>query len=138
MDTSGEQEQRFTETRPARFIAVGNLINLSAASSEHSFSAELERIVGLAVPHLAQDRPNLVVLGEVLGLPLALTGKRGYLWPVSFSQYHHSPRLLFHILSRCSSFWPSALGESLSSRRPRCVQHRFLMGTRWQPHRHNR
>src|SRR6266702_4979890 len=79
MDTSGEQEQRFTETRPARFIAVGNLINLSAASSEHSFSAELERIVSLAVPHLSQDRPNLVVLGEVLGLPLALAGKRGYL-----------------------------------------------------------
>src|SRR5438445_10789028 len=79
MDTSGEQEQRFTETRPARFIAVGNRINLSTASSEHSFSAELERIVNLAVPHLAQDRHNLVVLSDVLGLNLSLTGKRGYL-----------------------------------------------------------
>jgi hypothetical protein len=94
MDTSGEQEQRFTETRPARFIAVGNLINLSAASSEHSFSAELERIVGLAVPHLAQDRPNLVVLGEVLGLPLALTGKRGYL-----SRFMHTSNVAIGMLA---------------------------------------
>jgi predicted amidohydrolase len=66
-------------TNPARLIAVGNRINLQAASSEESFAAELERIAGLALPHLAQDRPNLVVLGEVLGLPLALTGKRGAL-----------------------------------------------------------
>ena len=67
------------ETRPVRFIAVGNRINVQAAATERSFTAELERIVGLAVPHLAQDRPNLVVLGEILGLPLAMTGKRGYI-----------------------------------------------------------
>lgn len=67
------------ETRPARLIAVGNRISLQAATTEESFSAELERIVGLAVPHLANDRPNLVVLGEELGLPLALAGKRGYI-----------------------------------------------------------
>ena len=66
-----------TETRPARLIAVGNRINVKAAATEASFVAELERIVDLAVPHLASDRPNLVVLGEVLGLPLALSGKRG-------------------------------------------------------------
>lgn len=64
-------------TRPARLIAVGNRINLKAAASEETFAAELERIAGLALPHLAEDRPNLVVLGEVLGLPLALTGRRG-------------------------------------------------------------
>ena len=69
----------FEETRPARLIAVGNRIDLHAATSVESFSLELERIVGLAVDHLAHDRPNLVVLGEVLGLPLALTGRRGYL-----------------------------------------------------------
>ncbi len=72
-------EQPFSETRPARFIAIANRINLQAAVSEQSFAAELERIVGMAVPHLAQDRPNLVVLGEILGLPLALAGRRGYL-----------------------------------------------------------
>src|SRR5689334_16766502 len=66
-----------SETRPARLIAVGNRINLKAAASEVTFAAELERIVDMAVPHLASDRPNLVVLGEVLGLPLALSGKRG-------------------------------------------------------------
>src|SRR6266699_4522350 len=69
----------FEKTRPARLIAVGNRIDLHVATSGESFSLELERIVGLAVDHLAHDRPNLVVLGDVLGLPLALTGKRGYL-----------------------------------------------------------
>src|SRR5580700_7552914 len=77
MDIS--QESRLTGTRPARLIAVGNRISLQAASTEQSFSAELERIVGMAIPYFAKDRPNLVVLGEILGLPLALTGKRGYL-----------------------------------------------------------
>ncbi|HKV58273.1 MAG TPA: hypothetical protein VJO32_08320, partial [Ktedonobacteraceae bacterium] len=65
--------------RPARLIAVGNRISLKAATSEEAFTAELERIVSLAVPHLSKERPNLVALGEVLGLPLALAGKRGYL-----------------------------------------------------------
>src|SRR6266567_6228862 len=71
--------QSDTTTRPARLIAVGNRINLQAAATEQTFVAELERIVGLAVPHLAKDGLNLVVLGEILGLPLAMTGKRGYL-----------------------------------------------------------
>src|SRR5713226_2718865 len=71
--------QHFTQTQPARLIAVANRIQLQAAVSEQSFSAELERIVGMALPHLAQDRPNLLALGEILGLPLALTGRRGYL-----------------------------------------------------------
>src|SRR6266849_1983980 len=73
------KEQYFTNTRPARLIAVANRINLQAADSERAFAAELERIVCMAVPHLAQDRPNLVALGEILGLPLALAGRRGYL-----------------------------------------------------------
>jgi len=67
------------ETRPARFIAVSNRMNVQAATTEQRFTAELESIVELAVPYLATERPNLVVLGEILGLPLALTGKRGYL-----------------------------------------------------------
>lgn len=68
-----------SETRPARLIAVGNKINLNAAATEETFAAELERIAGMALPYLAPDRPNLIVLGEVLGLPLALSGKRGAL-----------------------------------------------------------
>src|SRR3984893_5826008 len=66
-------------TRSARLIAVGNRISLRAAASETLFSAELERIVSLAVRHLSRERPNLVALGEVLGLPLAVGGKRVYL-----------------------------------------------------------
>ena len=77
MDAQSEQD--FTETRQARLIAVSNRINLQTAFSEQSFSEELERIVGMAVPHVSSSRPNLVVLGEILGLPLALTGRRGYL-----------------------------------------------------------
>jgi len=75
----GRHSQFFSETRPARLIAVGNRISLQAATSEESFSAELERIVGLAVPYLSKDRANLVVLGQELGLPLALCGRRGYI-----------------------------------------------------------
>ena len=74
-----QANQKSDGTRPARLIAVGNHISLRAAASEELFSAELERIVSLVVPHLSKERPNLVVLGEVLGLPLALAGKRGYL-----------------------------------------------------------
>jgi DNA-binding response OmpR family regulator/predicted amidohydrolase len=63
----------------ARFLAVSNRLNIQAAASEATFIAELERVVGLAVPHLAADRPNLVVLGALLGLPLAVSGRRGWL-----------------------------------------------------------
>lgn len=65
--------------RVVRAIAVGNRLNRGAGATEERFVAELERIVGLASPHLAADRPNLTVLGEVLGLPLALAGPRGAL-----------------------------------------------------------
>lgn len=71
--------QSVSQSFPSRLIAVGNRINHHAAATEVSFSAELERIVGLVVPYLAQERPNLVALSEELGLPLALCGKRGYI-----------------------------------------------------------
>jgi predicted amidohydrolase len=61
-----------------RVVAVGNRVSV-AARSEDGFVAELERIVGLAAPHLTPDRPNLLVLSEVLGLPAALAGPRGIL-----------------------------------------------------------
>jgi len=62
-----------------RAVAVGNKLNVAAAASEASYVAELERILTLAEPHLMLDRPNLVVLTEVLGLPAALMGNRGAL-----------------------------------------------------------
>ena len=67
------------QIKPARLLAVSNRINVQAAKTPQHFSAELARIVKLAVPHLASDRPNLIVLGEVLGLPLALSGPQGIL-----------------------------------------------------------
>jgi hypothetical protein len=76
---SMREDQHLSETQPARLIAISNRISLQASATEQSFATELERIVGMAVPHLAPDRPNLVALGEILGLPLALCGKRGYL-----------------------------------------------------------
>jgi Carbon-nitrogen hydrolase len=62
-----------------RAVAVGNRLSVAAAASEASYVAELERILQLAAPHLMLDRPNLVVLAEVLGLPAALAGRRGAL-----------------------------------------------------------
>jgi predicted amidohydrolase len=63
----------------ARAVAVGNKLNVAAAASEASYIAELERILTLAEPHLMLDRPNLIALTEVLGLPAALVGRRGAL-----------------------------------------------------------
>lgn len=77
MDTEGTQPShtpRPASTRLVRAVAVGNRIDLAAAATEESFSTELARVVGLAVPHLVSDRPDLVVLGELLGLPAALIG----------------------------------------------------------------
>ena len=68
-----------TSGRVTRAVAVGNRIHLAAKMTEADYVAELERIAGLAAPHLATDRPNLLVLGEVLGLPAALVGRRGAL-----------------------------------------------------------
>ncbi len=62
-----------------RVVAVGNTISVRAAHSEVSYVRELERIVALAAPHLRREGPNLLVLGELLGLPAALAGLRA--WP---------------------------------------------------------
>ena len=63
--------------RTVRAVAVGNRISVAAAATEARWTAELERVASLAAPHLASDRPNVLVLGEVLGLPGALAGPRG-------------------------------------------------------------
>lgn len=63
--------------RVVRAIAVGNRVNVRAWANAERAQAEIARIVGLAVPHLALGQPNLIVLGELLGLPGALMGLRG-------------------------------------------------------------
>ena len=60
--------------RLVRAIAVGNHIRIPA--SEADFRAELERVVGLAASHIVANRPTIIVLGELLGLPAALAGRR--------------------------------------------------------------
>ncbi len=93
VEASSQLDSATGRTRPARVIAVGNHINLDAAVSEERFTEELVRIFSLAVPLLASDRPNLVALGELLGLPLALTGRRGFL-----SRRMHSSSLAIALL----------------------------------------
>ncbi len=62
-----------------RGIVVGNRLAMDAWSDLASATHEIERIVGLAVPHLARDQPNVIVLSELLGLPGGLMGQRGVL-----------------------------------------------------------
>jgi predicted amidohydrolase len=63
--------------RWVRTIAVGNRVNVAAWRDDAHATAEIERIVALGVPFLAADRPNLLVLSELLGLPGALMGRGG-------------------------------------------------------------
>lgn len=65
------------QPRLIRAVAVGNRITRAAGATEATFNTELARIIGLAVPHLDPERPNLLVLGELLGLPAGLIGPRG-------------------------------------------------------------
>src|SRR5689334_19336531 len=76
---AGEAASGPADSFTVRAVAVGNRISVRAARTERSFVAELERIVGLAAPHLSSDGPNLLVLAELLGLPAALCGPRA--WP---------------------------------------------------------
>jgi len=63
--------------RRIRAIAVGNRINHHAWRTFAGATQEIERIVALAGPACTHDRPNLIVLGEILSLPGALMGLRG-------------------------------------------------------------
>ncbi len=112
MSNEGTQPSRAPQPPAARLVravAVGNRIDLAAAATEESFSAELTRVVGLAVPHLVSDRPDLVVLGELLGLPAALIGPRARLArsahraraALTLLAFAHLPRVV-HYLRR----WP--------------------------------
>lgn len=95
------------ETTLVRAVAVGNRITLPA--TEQAFVAELERIVGLGARYLAPSRPNVLVLGEVLGLPAAFSGQRALLarrastarLAMTELAVGLAPRLL-----RCRSLWP--------------------------------
>jgi hypothetical protein len=66
-----------TTTARVRAVAVGNQITLPA--TEAAFVVELERIVGLGAQYLSSNQPNVLVLGEMLGLPAAFAGQRALL-----------------------------------------------------------
>lgn len=62
--------------REARAVAVQPQWRVSDYRSEASFRAWLRGQLEAARPHLAPDKPNLVVLTELNGLPLLLRGAR--------------------------------------------------------------
>ena len=102
--------------RVARAVAVGNRIRLSRRMTEADYVAELERIVALAAPHLAPDRPNLLVLGEVLGLPAALVGQRGALARRARSSQTALTLLALALLPRVLAYrrrWRVTLAQAL-------------------------
>lgn len=101
---SGRQPEGETLVRA---VAVGNRIALPA--TEQDFVAELERIVALGTEHLALSRPNLLVLGEVLGLPAAFVGPRGRLArraPTAQIAMAGMALALLPRLMRCRRMWP--------------------------------
>ncbi|HKT39374.1 MAG TPA: hypothetical protein VJR48_13445, partial [Ktedonobacterales bacterium] len=86
---------------------MGNRIALPA--TEQAFVAELERIFALGAAYLSPNRPNVLVLGEMLGLPAAFTGQRSLLarhaatarTAMAEVAVGLAPRLL-----RCLRMWP--------------------------------
>jgi predicted amidohydrolase len=63
--------------KTSRFVAVSNKIDLAAARSQETLTAELERIFSLAEPHISRHHPSLVVLAEHLGLTAIFLGEAG-------------------------------------------------------------
>lgn len=90
--------------RLVRAVAVGNRISVSAAATEASYIAEVERIVGLALPHLTPDRPTLIVLAEYLGLPAALAGRAGALARQAHTAQHALTFLGIALLPRVLAY----------------------------------
>jgi predicted amidohydrolase len=92
-----------------RAVAVGNRITLPA--TEQAFVDELERIVALGAQHLAPKRPNVLVLGEMLGLPAAFTGRRATLARHAATAQTAMAEMAVSLLprlARCRRMWPGA------------------------------
>lgn len=96
-----------TGTTHVRAVAVGNRITVPA--TERAFIAELERIVGMGAEHLSPDRPNVLVLGELVGLPAAFAGPRAILARHASTAQTAMTELaagLLPRLVRCRRLWP--------------------------------
>ncbi|HKW23336.1 MAG TPA: nitrilase-related carbon-nitrogen hydrolase [Ktedonobacterales bacterium] len=96
-----------TTTARVRAVAVGNQITLPA--TEAAFVAELERIVGLGAQYLSPNQPNVLVLGEMLGLPAAFTGQRALLARHAATARTAMAEIAAGLLPRiirCRQMWP--------------------------------
>lgn len=114
-----------TGERLVRAIAISNRLRIVATEAE--FRTEMERVVGLAAPYIVPDRPALVVLGELLGLPAALTGPRALLArrarssraALSLLALAHARRILAY-----RRRWPAAIARELRPSGARANQYR--------------
>ncbi len=100
-------QRRPQQTTHVRAVAVGNRITLPA--TEAAFVAELERIVGLGAQYLSPTQPNVLVLGEMLGLPAAFTGQRALLARRASTAQMAMAEMaagLLPRLMRCRRMWP--------------------------------
>ena len=90
-----------------RAVAVGNRITLPA--TEQAFVTELERVVALGAQHFAPKRPNVLVLGEALGLPAAFTSQRAMLARHAATAQTAMAEMAISMLprlARCRRMWP--------------------------------
>jgi predicted amidohydrolase len=72
-----EATLRAEQVRKVRVFAIGWHMHVGAGVSQESYAAEMDRLVGLVQPHLAEDQPNLLVFPERVDLPAPLIGSRG-------------------------------------------------------------
>lgn len=96
-------------TRQFRAIAVQPKWAASDFFTARSFRAWLRSQLEAARPHLAPDRPNLVVLTELNGLPLVL---RGAGWAARLGTFERAAAALF--LARLPVALPALLRERVS------------------------
>lgn len=66
----------YDETK-VRAFAVSNHQRLDYASTYEDFKSEMRRVMEMVQPDFSDERPNLVVLGEDIGLAAAFIGTRG-------------------------------------------------------------
>lgn len=95
--------------RSFRAIAVQPKWYASDFTSARAFRAWMRAQLEMALPRLAADRPNLVVLTELNGLPLVL---RGGAWALRFRTFKRVALALF--LARLPRVLPVMLRERVS------------------------
>ncbi|PNY81431.1 nitrilase-related carbon-nitrogen hydrolase [Deinococcus koreensis] len=98
--------------RSLRAVAVQPQWHVTDFTSAAAFRAWMRSQLEAARPHLARDRPNLVVLTELNGLPLVL---RGGAWALGLGTFQRVAAALF--LARLPRTLPLMLRERVSPMR---------------------